>query len=400
MREISRRGFLTLAGTAPLALALPKHVLRGAITKPVTSAGCFDPWIEINLDNLAWNLSQVRRRVSNRPVMVVIKANAYGHGLVGVAQFLERQNVRHFAVGKVQEAVSLREKGITSTILNFGPFSGEEAVQLVELDVSQSVYTDAVDMLAEAARRLNKRAKVHIKVDTGLGRVGVPYYEAGPFIERVASISETQIEGIFTTFTEDPEFDRVQLDRFLQVCDAAAQKGISLGLRHAASSAAVATFPESFLDMVRPGDAIYGLEPLPNLDPRPVMSLKTRVIYVKRLRPGDAVSYHRRFTAERETLVATLPLGYSDGYPPQAVEKGQVLIQGRRWPLIAAVTANHSTVDVTGAEALKIGDEVVLFGKQADEELTIGELADWAGSSVYKVAIGMSPTLPRVDIEA
>ncbi|UCC49333.1 MAG: alanine racemase, partial [Gemmatimonadota bacterium] len=363
-------------------------------------AGRFDPWIEINLDNLAWNLSQVRRRVSNRPVMVVIKANAYGHGLVGVAQFLERQNVRHFAVGKVQEAVSLREKGITSTILNFGPFSGEEAAQLVELDVSQSVYTDAVDMLAEVARRLNKRAKVHIKVDTGLGRVGVPYYEAGPFIERVASISETQIEGIFTTFTEDPEFDRVQLDRFLQVCDAAAQKGISLGLRHAASSAAVATFPESFLDMVRPGDAIYGLEPLPNLDPRPVMSLKTRVIYVKRLRPGDAVSYHRRFTAERETLVATLPLGYSDGYPPQAVEKGQVLIQGRRWPLIAAVTANHSTVDVTGAEQLQIGDEVVLFGTQADQELTIGEVADWAGSSVYKVAIGMNPTLPRVNIEA
>jgi alanine racemase len=400
MREINRRGFLTLAGTAPLALALPKHVLRGAITKPATSVGRFDPWIEINLDNLAWNLSQVRRRVNNRPVMVVIKANAYGHGLVGVARFLETQNVRHFAVGKVQEAVSLRENGITSTILNFGPFSQEEAVEVVRLEVSQSVYTDAVDMLAEAARRLNKRAKVHIKVDTGLGRVGVPYHKATPFIERVGSMSETLIEGIFTTFTEDPEFDRVQLDRFLQVCDASAQKGISLGLRHAASSAAVATFPESFLDMVRPGDAIYGLEPLPNLDPRPVMSLKTRVIYVKTLRPGDSVSYHRRFTAERETLVATLPLGYSDGYPPQAVDQAEVLIQGRRWPLIAAVTANHSTVDVTGAERVQIGDEVVLFGTQGGEELTISEVADWADSSVYKVAIGMNPTLPRVNIEA
>lgn len=400
MREISRRGFLTLAGTAPLLLAFRTHALKGPVSGPVASHGAFDPWIEINLDHLAWNLSQVRRRVSNRPVMVVIKANAYGHGLVDVARFFETQNVRHFAVGKVQEAVSLRENAISSTILNFGPFSQDEAVELVRLDVSQSVYTDAVEMLAQAARRLNKRAKVHIKVDTGLGRVGVPYYEAGPFIERVASIPEILIEGIFTTFTEDPEFDRVQLNRFLQVSQAAAQKGISLGLRHAASSAAVATFPESFLDMVRPGDAIYGLEPLPNLDLRPVMSLKTRVIYVKRLRPGDAVSYHRRFTAERDTLVATLPLGYSDGYPPQAVENGQVLIQGQRWPLIAAVTANHSTVDVTGADRVQIGDEVVLFGKQGDEELTIGEVADWAGSSVYKVAIGMNPTLPRVDIEA
>jgi alanine racemase len=126
------------------------------------------------------------------------------------------------------------------------------------------------------------------------------------------------------------------------------------------------------------------------------MSLKTRVIYVKKLRPGDSVSYHRRFTAERETLVATLPLGYSDGYPPQAVDQGEVLIQGRRWPLIAAVTANHSTVDVTGAEGLKMGDEVVLFGTQGGEQLTIGEVAGWAGSSVYKVAIGMNPTLPRI----
>ena len=400
MRMFSRRGFLTLAGAAPLALAFRRPVLRDAITMPAASLERFDPWIEINLKHLAWNLSQVRRRVSNRPVMVVIKANAYGHGLVGVARFLETQNVRHFAVGKVQEAVSLRENGITSTILNFGPFSQEEAVELVRIEVSQSVYTDAVDMLKLAARRLNKRAKVHIKVDTGLGRVGVPYYEAGAFIERVASIPEVLIEGIFTTFTEDPEFDRLQLQRFLQVCDAAVQKGIALGLRHAASSAAVATFPESFLDMVRPGDAIYGLEPLPNLDLRPVMSLKTRVIYVKRLRPGDAVSYHRRFTAARETLVATLPLGYSDGYPPQAVDQGEVLIQGRRWHLIAAVTANHSTVDVTGAERLKIGDEVVLFGRQGNEELKIGEVADWAGSSVYKVAIGMQPSLSRVNLEA
>jgi alanine racemase len=332
--------------------------------------------------------------------MAVIKANAYGHGLVGIARFLAEQNVRHFAVGKVMEAAALRENGIGGTVLNFGPFSREEADQLVRLDVSQSVYSETVEMLARSARAQGKRAKVHIKVDTGLGRVGVPYYEAPSYVERIAATPEIAIEGIFTTLTEEPDFDRVQLDRFIQVCDAAADKGISVGLRHAASSLAISSFPDSFLDMVRPGNAIYGLEPLANLNLRPVMSVKARVIYVKRLRPGDSVSYHRLFTAERETLVATLPLGYSDGCPPQGVETAEVLIRGRRWPLIAAVTANHSTVDVTGAAGIQIGDEVVLFGRQGEEELSIGEVAARAGSSVYKVAIGMNPTLPRLHIES
>lgn len=400
MNEVSRRAFLTLAGTAPLVLAVPGRLRGSTISEPAAASEGFDPWIEIDLGNLAWNLTQIRRRVSNRPVMAVIKANAYGHGLVGTARFLAEQNVGHFAVGKVMEAVALRESGIGGTILNFGPFCQEEADQLVRLEVSQSVYTNAVEMLARSARSQGKRAKVHIKVDTGLGRVGVPYYEAPSYIETVAAMPAIAIEGIFTTLTEEPDFDPVQLDRLIQVCDGAENKGISVGVRHAASSLPIANFPDSFLDMVRPGNAIYGLEPLANMDLKPAMSVKARVIYVKRLRPGESVSYHRLFRAERETLVATLPLGYSDGCPPQGVEEAEVLIRGRRWPLIAAVTANHSTVDVTGAPGVEIGDEVVLFGRQDREELSIGEVAARAGSSVYKVAIGMNPLLPRVYIDA
>ncbi len=337
--------------------------------------------------------------MNDRPVMAVIKANAYGHGLVGIARALERQDVKHFAVGKVTEAVALRENGITGAVLNFGPFSQQEAEELVRLEVSQSVYSVAVEMLARSARGQGKQARVHIKVDTGLGRVGVPYYEAPSYIERVGSMPDIAIEGIFTTLTEEPDFDRVQLDRLIQVCDAAENKGISVGVRHAASSLAISKFPDAFLDLVRPGNAIYGLEALANLDLRPVMSVKARVIYVKRLRPGDSVSYHRLFTAQREMLLATLPLGYSDGCPPQGIEEAEVLIHGQRWPLIAAVTANHSTVDVTGADEMMIGDEVVLFGSQGGEELSIGKVAARAGSSVYKVAIGMNPLLPRVHID-
>lgn len=398
MSELSRRTFLALAGTAPLALAV-RDPLGRAIAEPAVTTESFDPWVEINLGNLAWNLAEIRRRVGGRPVMAVIKANAYGHGLVGIAKALQRHDVQHFAVGKVMEAVALRENGIAGTVLNFGPFSQEEANQLVRLDISQSVYSVAVEMLAHAARDQGRQAKVHIKVDTGLGRVGVPYHEAPSFIERLASVPEIAIEGIFTTLTEEPDFDPVQLARLTQVCDAAEDKGISVGVRHAASSLAISSFPDSFLDMVRPGNAIYGLEPLANMDLKPVMSVKTRVIYVKRLRPGDSVSYHRLFTAERDMLVATLPLGYSDGCPPGGVEEAEVLIRGQRWPLIAAVTANHCTVDVTGAADIRIGDEVVLFGRQGGEELSIGEVAARAGSSVYKVAIGMNPLLPRVHID-
>jgi len=400
MSEVSRREFLTLAGVAPLALSVPGRLTNGALGDEADASAGPDLWIEVDLGNLANNLSEVRRRVQGRPVMAVIKANAYGHGLVGVAGFLARQDVRHFAVGKVTEAVALRESGIGGTILNFGPFSRDEADQLVRLDVSQSVYSETVELLARAARAQGKRAKVHIKVDTGLGRVGVPYYEAPSYIERIASIPDIAIEGIFTTLTEEPDFDPVQLDRFIRVCDGAAANGISVGVRHVASSLPISNFPDSFLDMVRPGNALYGLEPLANLDLRPVMSVKASVIYVKRLRPGESVSYHRLFTAEREMLVATLPLGYSDGCPPQGIEEAEVLIRGRRWPLIAAVTANHSTVDVTGADEIAIGDEVVLFGSQGEEELSIGEVAARAGSSVYKVAIGMNPLLPRLYVES
>lgn len=384
---------------APLTLTVPQQ-LSGGIRQAGDASPGFDPWVEIDVRNLAWNLSEIRRRVNNRPVMAVIKANAYGHGLVGTAKILERNDVHHFAVGKVMEAIALRENGLGGTVLNFGPFSREEADQLVRLGVSQSVYSEAVEVLARSARARGRRAKVHIKVDTGLGRVGVPYQEAASYIERIASMPDIVIEGIFTTLTEEPDFDPVQLRRLIEICDAAEDKGIAVGVRHAASSLPIANFPDSFLDMVRPGNAIYGLEPLANMDLKPVMSVKTRVIYVKRLRPGESVSYHRLFTAERETLVATLPLGYSDGCPPQGVAEAEVLIRGRRWPLIAAVTANHSTVDVTGAEEISIGDEVVLFGRQGGEELSIGEVAARAGSSVYKVAIGMNPLLPRLYIES
>ena len=405
MKDVNRRAFLKRAGAASVGLAVwgnasseaspPTHASRGA-----------DAWLEIDLNHIGWNLAQIRRRVNNRPVMAVIKANAYGHGLVEVGKALEKQQISYLAVGKVQEALRLREGGVTTPILNFGPFARDEAEALVRHDIAQSVFTDEVVYLAGAARALNRTAAVHVKVDTGLGRVGVPHDRALAFVATVASTPGISMAGIFTPFSEEEDFDRVQLDRFVQVCEGARQRGLDVGLRHAASSAGVISFPEAYLDMVRPGIAIYGQYPsvreykARRIDLRPAMSLKTRVTYVKTLRPGDAVSYHRAFVAEQDTDVATISMGYSDGYPYQAAGKAEVIVQGRRWPAIALVTSNHMTLDVTGASSLEIGQEAVLFGKQGEVEISAEEVAAWAGTSVYKILIGMNPLLPKTYLGA
>ena len=396
MTKLNRREFLAWAGAAPLGLAFCENFTENKNQASLKPGDLFDPWLEIETRNFAWNVAQVRQRVENRPIMAVIKCNGYGHGLVGTAKALEKQNIQHFAVVKVPEAIELRNNNIDGMILNFGSFSRTEAEQLVRHDVSQSVFSETVDFLAEAARKLNKQAKVHIKVDTGLGRVGVPHPHALSFIEKVAAMNDIHIEGIFTTLTEEEEYDKVQIERFLQICDAAKKKGISVGIRHAASSLAVANYSGAFLDMVRPGNCLYGIEPLPNLDLKPVLSLKTRVLLIKKMQPGDTVAYHRQYKIEKETLMATLPLGYSDGYPYRAVNKGFALIQGKRYPLVAYMSANHVFVDITGSSGIKIGDEVVLFGEQNGKRITTGEVAKWGDTSVYKVAINMNPLLPRI----
>jgi len=401
MAKISRRKFLHLTGAASASLTVASHASTfTSSVSPVRNPA--DSWLEIDLNNLGWNLAQIRARVNNRPVMAVIKANAYGHGLLEVGKFLERQKIAFLAVGKLEEALQLRAAGVKTPILNLGPFAQTESEEIVRQNISQSIYTDDFVLLAEAGRKLKRDARVHVKIDTGLGRVGVPYDQASAFIEKLGSRRAIKIDGVFTAFTEDDAFDRLQLQRLQEIYEAASAKRIALGLQHAASSAGVISFPESHLDMVRPGIAIYGQYPSTKayqerrIDLRPVMSLKTRVMYVKTLRPGESVSYHRAFTAQTATRVATIAIGYSDGYPYQAAGKAEVLIHGRRWPSIALVTSNHMTIDVTGDEQVKIGDEVVLFGKQGQSEISAEELAAWAGTSVYKILIWMNPLMPRV----
>lgn len=359
-----------------------------------------EPWIEIDYENFGYNLNTIRR-LSSVPVMAVIKAEAYGHGLINTAKYLESRNVRALMVGKLSEGIRLRKAGIGTPILNFGPFDKGDAETLVADGISQSVFTDAAAELALAAERSGKKAGVHIHIDTGMGRSGIPYPSALPFLKKISSYPSLRIEGISTTLTEDGEFDSVQIRRFLAISGEAEELGLKLGFRHAASSGGLMTMASAYLDMVRPGIALYGYYPFDasqeedRLGLKPVLSLKSRVHAVKTLRAGESVSYHRAYKATKKERIALITLGYSDGYPPQAAARAHVLIRGQRFPVIGGITANHTEVLLGDNTSAAPGDEVVFIGQQGTEKISAYQVAKWGDTSVYKVLIGLNPLLPR-----
>ncbi len=396
---MKRRDFLDFLSIGSLAPWFDFKEASQTTPEKTISKGSMDPWIEVNLNNISWNIKKIRELVKV-PVMAVIKANAYGHGLVEIARFLEREGVEWLMVGKVEEAFKLRRSGIRCPILNFGPFSKEDCEIILTENFSQSVYTDDVFYLNEEALKLKKRGEIHIHIDTGLGRTGIPYRQALPFIENISKCKGLIIEGISTDLSEDTEFDREQLRRFMEICTVLRKNGISTGLKHAASSDGILNLKESHLDMVRPGITIYGYYPSPKtqkedkLSLKPALSLKAKVLYVKELLPGDSLSYHRTFIAQKRELVATIGAGYSDGYPPQLVGKANVLIKNKRFPVIATVTANHIMVNLENERNIKIGDEVILINNKKGE-VGADELSELGGLSVYKILIGLNPLIPR-----
>ena len=359
------------------------------------------PWVEVDLDAITHNINQIRRICCDTPLMPVIKSNAYGHGLIEIARHLEGLAVHGLCVGSFQEAAGLRSNSIACPVLNLGPYSRKEAEIIAACGISQSVFSDDVRMLDDAAAACGRPARVHIKIDTGLGRVGVPYSSALSFIEQVAGLSNVRIEGVFTSLTEDMAFDREQIDRFTEVIRQATAKGIDLGLKHAASSAAILECPEARLDLVRPGIMVFGCYPSAKefrkrrIDLKPTLTLKARVSFVKRLKAGDSVAYHQAYTARTEETLVTGVIGYPDGYPSQLSENSRCLIGGRRYPLVAGVTANHIYIRADNDRPIEIGDEIVLIGCQDGESVPVESLAEITGISEYKILGCLSPQLPR-----
>ncbi|MFH2110660.1 MAG: alanine racemase [Candidatus Bathyarchaeota archaeon] len=362
----------------------------------------FQSWIEVDLDAVGHNLDKVRAR-TGREVIACVKSNAYGHGIVPVVAYMEKRGVKRVLVAKLWEAEQLRDAGIGLDIVNIDPlFTAEEFEYVVDQGITHTVYQrKAADKLSEAAARLRKEAKVWVKVDTGLGRVGVRWDEAPDLIEYVAKKPNLRIDGVFSTLSEDDQLDRLQVERLLEVERLCEAKGVSVGTKSMASSNAVFHKPYAYLDAVRPGIMLLGMYPEEadmgqGIELRQSLCLKARVEHVKWVEAGESLTYSRRFTAPSRMKVGTVHIGYYDGFPRGLTKVGKVRVGDEIRPVLGTVSVNHFLVDLTGTD-LEPGDVVEAISREGEND-ALG-LATLAGVMTYSLANGLSILMPRVYTE-
>jgi alanine racemase len=360
----------------------------------------------VDLAAIRHNLGLIRQLVGPKvKIMAAVKAFGYGHGIVEVSRTLLDSGVDWLGVGSVWEGKCLREEGIGGPILVLGPTVEREASLVASLHLSQviSSYTLAQALAAEA-RKQGKEVGIHLKLDTGMGRLGVRPEEALSLCTRLSNLPGLRWEGLMTHFAtssfRDPDFTRAQLRAFHRTAQELERNGFRFSLHHAANSAAILGLPESHLDMVRPGIMLYGYFPGPevphHLPLRPALTFRTEIAHLKAIRAGESVSYGREFIATRPTRVAILPVGYADGYRRGLSHRAQVIVRGQLAPVVGVVCMDMTAVDVTHIPEAKEGDEVILIGRQGDREISAELVARWLESIPYEVLTGIGARVPRV----
>lgn len=373
-------------------------------------------WAQVDLGALRHNYEEIRKRV--RPeakIMAVVKADCYGHGVEYCAKTLDRCGAEWFAVSNIEEARQLRSCGITKPVLILGYTPPECAVQLAGEGISQAVFSEEyAEKLSRVAEEAGVTVNIHLKVDTGMGRLGLLYYNGGQDMEavhaavRICGMKGLQAEGVFTHFASADEsggedFTRLQFRRFTEIADKLAQAGINGLIRHCCNSAGSFRFPEMNLDMVRPGIILYGLDPSDEmkgyLNLRPVMSLKSVISHLKEIGPGMTVSYGRTFTAAEPMRVATVPIGYADGYNRLLSGRAEMLINGRRVKVIGRVCMDQLMLNVTGIPDISAGREVTVFGTEGEETVSVDELAALCGTINYETVCLIGKRVPRIYFE-
>jgi len=347
------------------------------------------------------NVREVHDLCGGRPILAVVKNNAYGLGLTTVGPILDQlDEVAGLAVVKTDQALALREVGVVKPVLLMGLFAEQDAEELVASGVELAPYTEGDDRtLARLAARLERSIPVHLYIDTGMGRLGMSFRRAPEWIAALAVANGVEIRSTFTALTEEDDFDPEQIRRFSLVASAARERGIDLGRLHVASSHGLFFRPESYLDMVRPGLVLYGAYPsgaqsMEKLNLQAAFRLRARVVRVERLEPGDGVSYGRNYVARQPTWTATLPVGHADGYPRTAVDGGRVLIGDRTYPVIGAVSASHTIVELGEVKTVDVGDIATLVGP-GDDDIHPNTVAARCGISVYDVLMHLSARLPK-----
>ena len=366
-------------------------------------------WAEIDLGAIKYNLAQIKKLVGgarkNSPkIMVVVKANAYGHGLIEVAKILEKLRVHYLGVASLDEAIALRKEGIKLAVLVLGSILPEEVDLALDYDVALTVCNK------ELAQTLNNKAKaknitvpVHIKIDTGMGRIGIWHEEAPEFVKMLKRMKYIRAEGIYTHFTSasrDNFFTNYQLESFENLLRRLNRENIQFHYEHAANSIALVDLKKSHFNLVRPGIIVYGMYPKRNfakiLKLKPALSLKTRIVYLKDVPVGRSISYGRTYITEKPTRIATLPIGYADGYGRILSNRASVLVKGEKAPVVGKVTMDQTMVDVGHIKGVKIGDEVVLIGRQGRLAMYTEEIARVSKTIPYEIVCSITNRVPRV----
>jgi len=338
----------------------------------------------VDLDAVMHNVRALKRFVGGRKICAAVKADAYGHGVSAVAKAMSAAGVDMFAVAMTEEAVELREAGIREPIVLLTGVPEEDIPDILRYGITACITEEAfAQKLSGYARREGTRTEAHVNVDTGMGRVGIPHEKAASAILRISQLPGLKLTGIFSHFacsdSEDLSVCWEQMRLFRRVIDALRASGMAVPMLHMANSAAALRLPESHLDCVRPGLILYGLRPRTLLEPpipiKPVMSLKTRISFCKRVPAGTKLGYGHTFTTWRESVIATLPIGYHDGYLRQYSNTGRVLVRGRRARVVGRVCMDQTLADVTDIPGVRVGDEVVIYGQQQGAAISIEEMA-------------------------
>ena len=372
-------------------------------------------WAEIDLNAIAHNVRELRRVINKKVrLMVAVKANAYGHGIIEVAGQALKNGADALGVARVSEGIRLRKAGIDAPVLVFGYAQKSEAARLSEFNLTQTVYSyESARKLSDTASSLDIKIDVHLKIDTGMGRLGLlpdnrRTPSAGSAVEEVKSIaglSGLKLEGIFTHFAtadwSDKSYAERQFQVFLNFLDQLHKEGLEFNVKHAANSGAIIDMPQTHLDMVRAGISVYGLYPSDEIDKSrikllPAMSLKAKIIHLKKVPAGFMVSYGITHKTKKPTTIATIPVGYGDGFSRQMSSIGYMLVHGQKAPIIGRVCMDLTMIDVGHIPEVEIEDEVVVFGHQGKASITADEIARSANTINYEVVTRISDRVPRI----
>ncbi len=365
-------------------------------------------WAEINLDSLRHNIDAIREIVpANSMIMAVVKANAYGHGSVESSRVFLENGADSLAVATISEAIELRRAGITAPILILGYTSPEQVESIIKWSITPTVYTiEYAENLSNFADRIGVTADIHIKIDSGLGRIGFqPDKQSLDAIGEIKRMPNINVEGIFTHFaladSKNKRYTVKQFNVFENFLDRLTERGVSIPIKHASNSAAIMDLPEYSLDLVRPGCILYGIYPSGDaqrekLELKPVMTFKTRITHVKTVPPSTGISYGLTYTTKSESLIGSLSVGYADGYSRALSNKAEVWVEGRRVPVVGRICMDQTMVDLTGLQKPVKGSTVTLFGDGLLGEPMVEDVARWMGSIADEVVSGVSRRVPRV----